>query len=353
MNWILYWPYFEAALILAVFGFVFWRLWRNARKQARVARQPLPSTLGGRLLFATLYIARLLGVGLGTLALLILVVMIERNLFTFFIETAPTPSQVNIPADLGFEVQEVVFEGGDGLKMAGWFSPSHNGATVILLHGYSGNRTGMIWHARQLTAAGYGVLMYDERASGESEGTHRSYGWEDPRDVGGAVAYLSMQTDEVENGIGILGCSMGAQIALQGAAYHPQIGAAWADGPSTIRAQDVNVRLNPFTALLVAGNYTLDWVYQIRLDMDAPAPMIEIIDDIAPRPIMIVAGGSPSSVIGSEGEFMQTYIDHAGENAEMWVIPEAHHCDGPLQRPEEYAQRMIAFFDDAFGIERR
>jgi len=67
--------------------------------------------------------------------------------------------------------------------MAGWFIPSRNYATIILLHGYGGSRTAMIWHAEQLVEAGYGVLMYDERASGKSEGTHRSYGWEDTRDL--------------------------------------------------------------------------------------------------------------------------------------------------------------------------
>lgn len=348
-----YWPLLEAAGIIAVFGLVIARLWRGARSRPQAGRPALPATLEGKLRFATLYILRLLGVGVGTLALVVLVVMIERNLFALITETAPAPSEVITPADLGFDVDEVTFEGGDGLKLAGWFSPPQNGATVILLHGYGGNRTAMIWHARQLTAAGYGVLMYDERASGESEGKYRSYGWEDPRDVGGAVVYLASRAEAGGTGIGILGCSMGGQIALQGAAYHPQIGAVWADGPATVRAQDISVRMNPLTALVLAGNYMLDWMYQIRLDMDAPAPMIEIIDDIAPRPIMIVAGGIPRPMVGSEGDYLQIYAERAGENAGFWVIPEATHCDGPVQRPEEYARRMIEFFDAAFEIERR
>jgi pimeloyl-ACP methyl ester carboxylesterase len=353
MNWIQYWPFFEMALIIVVFSLVIWQLRRVAGNRAGSVRPPLPATLGGKLGFITLYILRLLGVGVGTFLLIALVVIIERNLYSVITETAPAPSQVEVPPDLGFEVEEVSFEGGDGLRMAGWFSPSQNGASIILLHGYSSNRTAMIWHARQLTAAGYGVLMYDERASGESQGTRRSYGWEDPRDVEGALQYLAVRPEAGKNGVGILGCSMGGQIALQGAAYFPQIKAVWADGPSTVRAQDIGVRLNPLTALVAAGNYTLDWMFAVRLGMTAPAPMIEIIDDIAPRPVMIVAGGVPQPMIGSEGDFLQIYIEHAGENSEFWVIPEAFHCDGPWQRPEEYARRMIAFFDAAFGIERR
>jgi pimeloyl-ACP methyl ester carboxylesterase len=100
-------------------------------------------------------------------------------------DLAPAPSQVEIPDDLAFQVEEVTFQGGDDLTMAGWFTPPQNGATIILLHGYGGNRTAMMWHAQQLVEAGYGVLLYDERASGESEGQRRSFGWEDPVEVGG------------------------------------------------------------------------------------------------------------------------------------------------------------------------
>jgi pimeloyl-ACP methyl ester carboxylesterase len=222
-----------------------------------------------------------------------------------------------------------------------------------LLHGYGGNRTAMLWHAKQLTKAGYGVLMYDERASGESEGTYRSYGWEDPWDVGSALDFLSEKTDVDPGKIGIAGCSIGGQIALQGAAYYPQIGAIWADGASSIRAQDIHKPTNPIFALLVVGNYMLDWMYEIKLDIDAPAPMIEIIGNIAPRPIMLVGSGIPHPFVGSEGDHLEFYARYAGENAELWVLPDAGHCGGPRARPEEYAHRMVEFFDTAFDIQRK
>jgi hypothetical protein len=44
------------------------------------------------------------------------------------------------------------------------------------------------------------------------------------------------------------------------------------------------------------------------------------------------------------------YAYYAGPNAQTWVIPEATHCDGPARRPAEYAERIVEFFDTAFGI---
>jgi hypothetical protein len=50
--------------------------------------------------------------------------------------------------------------------------------------------------------------------------------------------------------------------------------------------------------------------------------------------------------------FTLRHAETAGGNAQTWIIPEAAHCDGPIQRPEEYAARTIQFFDSAFGITR-
>lgn len=353
MNWLQYWPFLEAAIIIGVFAIIIWRLWRSAKNRAQSGAVQRPTTLGGKIRFAGLYVARLLGVGIGAFLAIALVVMIERNILSVIMESAPAPSQVEIPSTLSFEVEEATFSSEDGLRMAGWYVPPENGALVILLHGYGGNRTAMIWYAEQLTKVGYGVLMYDERASGESEGAYRSYGWEDPRDVGGALVFLNEKPEIDPDKIGIAGCSIGGQIALQSAAYYPQIGAVWADGPSTIRAQDISNPTNPIYALLVSANYMLDWMFEVRLGIDAPAPMIEIIDDIAPRPIVLVGGGTSMPFTGSESDHLQVYKQYAGENAELWVIPEAVHCDGPFRRPDEYATRMVEFFDTAFGIERR
>ncbi|HMB23420.1 MAG TPA: alpha/beta fold hydrolase, partial [Anaerolineales bacterium] len=293
-----YWFLIEEIVIIGILAFFLWRIVR-AVKRNRANPRVMPKTLAGRIGFSLLYVLRVLGVGLGAFLAIALFVMIERNIYSVITETMPAPSEVTVPADLPFDVQEVTFEGGDSLKMAGWKVPSQNGATIILLHGYGGNRTAMLWHAGKLVKAGYGVLMYDERASGESEGARRSYGWEDPPDVQGAIHFI-----EAESGdrIGIAGCSMGAQIALQSTAYYPELQAVWADGPATVRARDLPPARDPIMALLVLGNYSLDWMYELALDIDAPAPMIEIIGDISPRPIMLVGGGRPHPLIGSEGE---------------------------------------------------
>jgi pimeloyl-ACP methyl ester carboxylesterase len=352
MSLVPYWWVIESALIIVLFAIILWFVFRSVKRRKANPLVP-PKTLIGRISFTFLYILRILGVGLTTFLAVAFVVMIERNIYSFLTETAPAPSEVSIPANLSFKVEEVKFEGGDGLMMAGWKAPSQNGVTIILLHGYGGNRMAMLWHAKQLVEAGYGVLLYDERASGESEGMRRSYGWEDPRDVAGAIRFIEAESTTGLERIGIAGCSIGAQIALQSAAADPKLEAVWADGPSSVRAEDLPAPRNPIVALMMLGNYSLDWLYKTQLHMDAPPPLIDVIGNIAPRPIMMVGGGVSQPLVGSEAEMMiPRYVQYAGSNARAWIIPEAVHCDGPNHRPEEYARRMVEFFDTAFGITR-
>ncbi len=297
--------------------------------------------------FNVLYFARLVGFTLLVFLLIGGSLLIYITYNETIAETTPTPSRVELPVDLPFPVESITFESEDGIRLAGWYTPPHNGAVIILLHGYGGNRLGSVGYAEMLTRAGYGALLYDERASGESGGTRRSFGWEDAPDVGAAIAYLRSRPELSTARLGIGGCSMGAQIALQGAARYPELEAVWADGSGVIRYQDNPAPTNWALAISYLGNWLLDLMYPARLDIPAPPAMIEIIGNIAPRPIYLVGGGNPHPYFGSEASRMQRFAQYAGDNAQVWIIPEATHCDGPSQRPQEYAQRLVRFFDQA------
>jgi hypothetical protein len=76
------------------------------------------------------------------------------------------------PIDSVFSVphEDVSFETSDGLTIRGWYAPSRNGAAIVLVHGSGSNRLGPRKHARLLAEHGYGVLLYDARGLGESDG---------------------------------------------------------------------------------------------------------------------------------------------------------------------------------------
>jgi uncharacterized protein len=333
------------SLMLILITGILVSVWFYRRRAS--AKTPIPKKKRDRL-----YILRLVVFTLLSLIVVIFSITVFVSYQSALEEMRPGPSQAKLPPDLPFSVEAVTFPGGGGLKLAGWYVPSQNGATVILLHGYGGNRADMLWHAGILVRAGYGVLMYDERASGESEGDHRSYGWEDPADVGGALDYLEGMHGTDTGRIGIAGCSIGGQIALQGAVKYPQVAAVWADGPSPVTTSDMRLPPGWFNLLVTPANHVVDWFTALKLGMQVPPAMIKTIGTIEPRPVMMVAGGKTQPLIGSEAYYIEFMAQHGGAHTQSWVIPEAVHCDGPILRPQEYADRLVGFFDTAFGVGR-
>jgi len=316
-------------------------------RQRKKGLSGAPQAATRRPRFSLLYIARLVGFTLLVFLLIggSLLVYIDYNEIRG--EVAPTPSRAVPPDDLAFPIESVTFESENGIRLAGWYTPPRNGAVIILLHGYGSNRLSALVYAKSLVQAGYGALLYDERASGESGGARRSFGWEDAPDVGAAIAYLRSRPELASARLGIGGCSIGAQIALQGAARYPELGAVWADGTAVIRYKDNPAPTSWALAIAYLSNWIIDPLLSARLGVPAPPAMIEIIGKIAPRPIYLVGGGNPHPYFGSEAPRMQRFAQYAGDNAQVWIIPEATHCDGPSQRPQEYTQRLVEFFNQA------
>lgn len=260
--------------------------------------------------------------------------------------TRPFPYDVMLPEDSTLAVEEISFASSDDVKLAGWFVPSQNGAFIILLHGFGGNRSEMVWHAEKLVKAGFGVLLYDERATAESTGAYRSFGWQDTADVTAALAFLNQHPDVNQDKIGMAGCSVGGQIALRSAAQTPEIAAVWAEGASIVRAADYGSENYWLIDMFMLVTHISDGMTARRLGITAPPPLIEIIGDIAPRPIMLLAGAEN----GFEVERINRYASLAGSNAAVWQVPGGYHCDGFEVQPDEYAARMVDFFTTALDV---
>ena len=74
--------------------------------------------------------------------------------------------------ELGVAYENVSFKTSDGLRLEGWYVPSRNGAAVISFPGRKGPQR----QARMLARHGYGVLLFDRRGEGASDGEPNSYG---------------------------------------------------------------------------------------------------------------------------------------------------------------------------------
>ncbi len=246
------------------------------------------------------------------------------------------------PADSGFDFEAVTLTSPFDVPLSGWYIPSQNGAAIIVLHGYGGDRVGELPRAAMLAQAGYGVLLYDMRGHGESSPVLRSYGWADVVDVDTAVTWLQNRDDVDPERIGIFGFSIGGQVALRAAAQLDTIQAVVADGAGFANNDDFPPLHSLGEQIIGIGNSIVYKGVEWRTGFKAPAAVIEIIDEIAPRPLFLIAAGEAEEI---EPRIVQNYYDYAQEPKTIWLIPEAGHGGGPTARPEEYAERLISILD--------
>ena len=260
--------------------------------------------------------------------------------------TVPNPRTVccATPADDGFEFEEVTLTSPDEVTIAGWYIPSQNGAAVILLHGYDATRLSVLPQALMLARAGYGTLLIDMRGHGESSPVVRSMGWADVVDVETAVTWLQSRDDVNPDRIGIYGFSLGGQVALRAAVQLDTIQTVAADGAALANNKDTPPLRSFVEHVFRFGNGIVYQGVAWRTGFSQPAAIIDTIADISPRALFLIAAGEPEEM---EPRIVQFFYDHAQEPKTIWFIPETGHGGGPKARPEEYAERLVSFYDEA------
>ena len=233
----------------------------------------------------------------------------------------------------------VHFKASDGLELAGWYRPSHNGAAIVVIHGGGSDRKGSIAHARMLARHGYGVLVYDARGRGASDGRDNSYGWDWTKDIAGALAFLKDRDDVDPNRIGALGLSTGADALLDLAPERPDIAAVVTDGAAAGSFADWQ-RLRGTELGTVPG-----WMMFTTIRVLSGDPPSRPLEDQIRRlrsPALLISSGTDV-----ERDFNALYDRAADAAVEHWNLPGAHHTRAIHEYPREYEQRVTAFFDAA------
>ena len=247
------------------------------------------------------------------------------------------------PADAGMDFETVEFPSRDELTLFGWYVPSENGSIIILVHGHGGKGIAMIYHASALVAKGYGVLMYDQRAHGSSDGDVCTRGWLEAEDVLGALDYLQARSDVDPERIGVLGISLGGKAALLAAARDEGLRAVIAEGPGPLILADHGGRP---TTLRRWINYPANlFYYRVLRFMNGVQPTEGILDtiaEIAPRPVMLIAAEK-----GSELTLTRVFYEAAAQPKEIWEVPKAKHAGAYFVNPQAYQEKIVGFFERA------
>jgi uncharacterized protein len=246
-------------------------------------------------------------------------------------------------AAVGIAHEEIRIAMRDGRKLSAWYVPSRNGAAVLLSHGSGGSRGRIPAHVRMLARHGYGVLALDNPGNGESQGHSNGLGDNAQPAIAAGLDYLARRPDVNPKRIAGFGVSLGGEVLLEAASRDDRLAAVVSDGAT--RPMDGDT-VNPKGAL----EGTIGWLglQSVRAisGMKPARSLVPMMSKIAPRPVLLVAGGGfPDEIPAS-----RLYRDAGGSSVQLWELPDTGHTAGLRKHPAAYERRTVGFLDRALGL---
>jgi len=257
----------------------------------------------------------------------------------------PTDLGDETPADRGLSFEDAEFATDDGATLSGWYLPSTNGAAIVLVHGAGSTRSSVLDHAVVFARHGYGVLLFDSRGHGRSDGRAMDFGWFGDADIGAAADYLTRRPDVDPNRIAVVGMSMGGEEAIGAAAADERIRGVVAEGATGRTARDkawlseeygfrgwLQERLDDVTY----------WFADLLTDACPPISLSEAAARMAPRPLLLITAGE----VPDEALAARHIRAAAPSTVESWEVPQAGHTAGLSIAPGEWEDRALRFLEE-------
>jgi pimeloyl-ACP methyl ester carboxylesterase len=248
--------------------------------------------------------------------------------------------------------ENVEITAADGLTMRGWFfrPPQPNGSTVILLHGQTDNRAGMLGYANLSLRHGYNALVPDLRAHGASDGKLATYGFLEAGDVHRWVDWVM---DKQPGGrIFGFGESMGGAILLQALAIESRFCAVVAEAPyATLREIAYDRLSQRYGKSTWPGRYVLRPILELSLIYERIRYGVDL-GRVSPEKAVAASQTPVLLIFGSQDD--NTPVRHARSihqanpsKVTLWEIPGAGHTGAWGSRPKEFERRVPEWFGSA------
>jgi uncharacterized protein len=236
----------------------------------------------------------------------------------------------------------------DGVVLRAWnLQPRKNaGNAVILFHGLSDNRAGMMAYEQFFLRRGYDVLMPDARAHGMSGGDVATYGIRESNDLHRWLDWL----DSNEHPACIYGFaeSMGAAGLLQSLQSESSFCAVAAESPFSTFREIAYDRVEQFfhtgpwlgrTILRPIVECAFIYAksrYHLNFDLESPEKAVAS----TTVPVLLIHGQLDSNIPVRHSR----KIAAGNRNVVLWEVPGADHCGAIGIAPVELERRVTDWF---------
>jgi pimeloyl-ACP methyl ester carboxylesterase len=223
----------------------------------------------------------------------------------------------------------------------GWLKRgAHGSGVVLLVHSIRSNRVEMLSRARFLNAEGYGVLLIDLQAHGETSGGRITFGARESEDVESAVAYLRKNFPSEQ--VAAIGVSLGAA-AIVLAKHALKLDAVVLESlhPTIEEAVENRLRLHlgefaPTLSPLLLSQLS----FRLNLTPGELNPISRIGDLNAP--LLLISGTDDRHTTVAETERL---FAAARQPKALWIVPGGGHFNMHAYAGKEYEKRILDFFE--------
>jgi len=255
--------------------------------------------------------------------------------------TGPASTAVeSLSSDFPVEPVQIPLLDADS-SVHGWLVRGvRGGGAVLLVHSIRSNRLEMLSRARFLNKQGYGILLIDLQAHGETSGKRITFGLRESEDVAAAVTFLR-KTFPSER-LAVIGVSLGAA-AIVLAKHELRLDAVVLESlhPTIEEAIENRLRLH----LGEYGPVLLPLVLaQLAFYLDVSIAELDPITRIGDlnAPLLLIAGSADEHTKVPETERL---FAAARQPKDIWIVPGAGHFNMHSYAGREYEERVSFFLD--------
>ncbi len=285
-----------------------------------------------------------------TIGVVLLIVAVVVTVIASSLMTRRSDPSVDInPKVISANYENMEYQDSDGKKLKGWYFPSTSNRTVVFVPGIYENRvnTGYLGPmiAKELIAQGYGVVMYDNQATGESDGDRVTYG---PSEGKGILATLKWLNDKgiKNNEIGIISDSMGSAAVLEVISDMKNVGPLILDSsPADMQEAAGNILTteHPMPKILLPGVFLFSRILY-GVDFGAIVPQARI-KEAPDRCFLFLHAEKDTSVPLDHSERL---LKAANSCSKLVVFPNGRHIETYKSDPDLYNKEVYSFLKTEF-----
>ncbi len=238
------------------------------------------------------------------------------------------------------EKTEYTVEGYEGYLLHAVFMkcPQPSQKYMILTHGYSDNRFGMLKYARIYMDLGYNCVIYDIRGHGVNEATFTTYGIRESEDLRCMIADTRKRYPDISQ-LGLHGESLGAATTATVMKFKPEVDFAvcdcgFADIDNVIRGGAKAGHMPGFFADLADFGSRIRYHYSLK-----KMRPIDSLDDNE-IPMLFIHGAADTFILPSNSKRM---AERTKGYSEFYTIPGAGHAKSVLTDYDQYAAYVTEF----------